>query len=553
MSKDKIIYDAASKSSTESTPNTFLEKTIESWLIKSNELGYTLPFAEVLIANGHAVIHVSKQNAFEQGKDLISIGPDGLVYAYQLKGGNITDKLWTDEIWTEIKKLWGLPVVHPSISFGTPHTSVLVTNGMLEDTVRRAITDLNHSEWKDAPLQTVVRGQLLRDFVDASAAFVPTKLADYRAFLDLFFADGSGFVDDEKLSTLLEDVLNLNEDVGTAAARKRNIAAAILFGSYAISPAVNAANHVACIHALARITGYVYAFIERYGIPKKDWNDSVTLLLRTIDTHAAELEEEFLRGSYDDLARDIWDGTLVGFRRAAAFDALAAYKLSLLLRGDERWRALSPARLLEWHAKGQLLWGEAAAISGMNRFWLFRALVPTEAAVYDLISGPLNDILDATGPELNTQGFISPYHDINTAVQLATGTSSEPIGESFRGHSYAVGSLVDLLARHDRRDTLEKLWRRITYISHAQYEPTAKWEWFRRRGESGKEVTEFPEQRKSWSELRGQADQVDVEALPEMLRAHPAFLPFFLLGYPHHACRNVIRYIDGEVTQAMAL
>src|SRR5437763_14002962 len=108
MSKDKITSDAVSKSSTESTPNTFLEKTIESWLIKTNELGYTLPFAEVLVAQGHAVIHISKQNAFEQGKDLTSIGPDGTVYGYQLKGGNITDHLWTTVVWPEIEKLRGL-------------------------------------------------------------------------------------------------------------------------------------------------------------------------------------------------------------------------------------------------------------------------------------------------------------------------------------------------------------------------------------------------------------------------------------------------------------
>lgn len=549
MSKDKITTDAVNTSSTESTPNTFLEKTIESWLTKTNELGYTLPFAEVLVSQGHAVIHVSKQNAFEQGKDLISIGPDGRVYAYQLKGGNITDRLWNEEIWSEIKKLWGLPVVHPSIPFGTPHTSVLVTNGMLEDSVRRIITDLNHSEWKAAPVQTVVRGQLIRDFVDASAAFLPKNLDDYRAFLDLFFADGRAFVDDQKLSALLEDVLDLDNAGATAEARKRNIAAAILYGSYAISPATDAGNHVACVHALTRVTGYVFALIERYAIPKKHWKDSVALLMSTIDGHAAALEQEFIAGRYDDLARDVWDGTLAIYRRAAAFDVLSAYKLSLLLRGDDQWASIPVANLLQWHVKGQLLWGEAAAITGLNRFWLFHALAPTTNEVFQLISGPLRDILDANGPELETNAFMSPYYDIDTAVELATGTRPEPIGESFRGHSYTVGSLINLLARHDQRATLSELWRRITYLSHTEYHPAAKWEWFRRRGQTGKEVSQFPQQTKSWSELRREADLVDKAALPEILLAHTAFLPFFLLAYPHHVGRNFVHHVDAEVTR----
>ncbi|MEK6374748.1 MAG: hypothetical protein AABO58_18880 [Acidobacteriota bacterium] len=533
-------------------PNTFLEKTIESWLIKTNELGYTLPFAEVLVAQGHAVIHISKQNAFEQGKDLISIGPDGTVCGYQLKGGNITDHLWTTVVWPEIEKLRGLPIIHPSIPAGTPHVSVLVTNGYIEDTVRRAITDLNNTRWQDAPLQTIVRGQLVRQFVDASSAFLPTKPADYQAFLELFFADGRGFVNDEKLSRLLEDVLDLENATAATEARKRNIAAAILFGSYAISGAAAAQNYVACIHAIARITGYVFCLVERYAVPKKHWKDSIDLLLGAIADHAHGLESEMLAGRYDDLCREIWDGSLAVFRRSAAFDALTAYKLSQLIRSDAHWSSVPPEQLVPWHMKGLALWGEAAVIGLVLRFLLFCAFASKSERIVDLLAGPLREILQANTPEFGGQPLLSPYFDIEVAVRLATGTLAEPIGESFRGHSFTVGLLVDLLARYDQRSALAELWPQITYISHAEYRPAEKWEWFRRRGKSGSETSDYPPQTMSWAELQRQARTIDVDSLPSMLIEYPQFLPFFAIAYPHHVTRNFVRHLDETVARAIS-
>lgn len=522
-------------------------------MTKTNELGYTLPFAEVLVSQGHAVIHISKQNAFEQGKDLISIDPSGRVYGYQLKGANITDHRWFREVKPEIDKLRDLPIIHPSIPAGTRHTSVLVTNGMIDDTVRRAITDMNNGPWKRAKLQTIVRGQLVRQFVDASAAFVPQQLDDYRAFLDLFFADGSGFIDDEKLSALFEHVLDLHTRNVTPIARKRNIAAAILYGSYAMSSAASAQNHVACLHALARLTGYVFAAVERYALPKALWSDSIKLLLDTIATHAQQLETEMLNGGYDNLCRDIWDGSIAIFRRQAAFDALVAFKLFQLLRRDDQWRSIDLQQLLPWNIKGQVLWGESAVLALVLRFLLFHALAPGDARPFDLLSGPLNALADANGPDFNPQALLSPYFNLDTAVQYVTDTLPEPINESFRGHSYTIGSLIDLLARYDQRQTLEALWRRITYVAHVEYQPARKWEYFRRRGASGREVSLYPKQTQSWAELKQGAAQVVPRDIPKMLLTHPEFLPFFLLAYPHHVGRNLVRHLDDVVTQALAV
>lgn len=160
--------------------STFLERTLEHWLTNTSELGYTLPFCQVLLAEGASVCHISRQNAFEQGKDIISVDSTGRAHGYQLKGGNITDAKWTTEVYPEIVKLRDLPIIHPSIDRNAGHTSWLVTNGWLEDTVRRAIDDHNTTKLRDAPLRTIVRGELLQRFLKASMRFVPQELEEYR-------------------------------------------------------------------------------------------------------------------------------------------------------------------------------------------------------------------------------------------------------------------------------------------------------------------------------------------------------------------------------------
>jgi hypothetical protein len=82
----------------------FLEKTIENWLTKTNEIGYQLPFCQVLLGEEFSICHISKHNAFEQGKDIIAVDSNGDPHVFQLKRGNITSAKWRDEVKAEIEK-----------------------------------------------------------------------------------------------------------------------------------------------------------------------------------------------------------------------------------------------------------------------------------------------------------------------------------------------------------------------------------------------------------------------------------------------------------------
>src|ERR1700752_3109957 len=102
------------------TSNPFLEKTVEHWLASVNELGYLLPFCQLLLSEGFSICHVSRQNAFEQGKDVIALDRDGIPCAFQLKGGNITNARWRSEVWPEIEELINYQIIHPSVDPNKP-------------------------------------------------------------------------------------------------------------------------------------------------------------------------------------------------------------------------------------------------------------------------------------------------------------------------------------------------------------------------------------------------------------------------------------------------
>ena len=104
------------------------EKLVEHWLTSANELGYQIPFCEVLIARGFEIIHVSTHGRGEHGKDIIARSANGGLWTFQLKGGDIALSDWR-RMRTEVAELVELPVRFPGVSESEAHTPVLVTNG----------------------------------------------------------------------------------------------------------------------------------------------------------------------------------------------------------------------------------------------------------------------------------------------------------------------------------------------------------------------------------------------------------------------------------------
>ena len=64
-----------------------IERAIENWLTKTNERNYQAAFCQVLMHKGHRVLYSSSHGPMEQGKDIITVAPDGDgdYHAYQTR------------------------------------------------------------------------------------------------------------------------------------------------------------------------------------------------------------------------------------------------------------------------------------------------------------------------------------------------------------------------------------------------------------------------------------------------------------------------------------
>ena len=63
-----------------------LNRLLENWLDSASERSYQSAFCQLLAAQGHTVLHSTRHNVLEYGKDILTIDPQGTPCAYQLKG-----------------------------------------------------------------------------------------------------------------------------------------------------------------------------------------------------------------------------------------------------------------------------------------------------------------------------------------------------------------------------------------------------------------------------------------------------------------------------------
>jgi hypothetical protein len=518
-----------------------------------NELGYQLPFCQLLLSEGFTVIHNSKQNAFEQGKDIIAIAPDGVPCGFQLKGNNIPNKRWRDEVKGEIEALRDLTIVHPSINKSARHHSYLVTNGELEDTVRFEIENLNGGKWKDAPLLVVTYGELLERFIRISGGFAPQKIKDYKSFLDLYFSDGRELVDEKEFSEFITDILRLDDDRLSKEERKRSISAGVLFTGYLISIFKKQENQVSILQTLSLLSAHILAVAERYKLSEKYWLDSFCIVWNEMMLAGEHLQSEINTDGLANVANSMFDGDLGIYRKNLAVSHLLAYKTAQLIEGDPRWKDIVNDAFFLKLKDSLKVWGEAALFPFILVFFLTKKVAEEGKLAgdwYEPIYAAIKLILQFNGRRSET-GMVSPYYGIETIIKRRFGLLEDPIDENFSGQSFLLGSLIDILARNGKRNELEAFWREITYITQASFIPEETWEHFLWRSDKGENKSIYPKQTQSWGELVREANRTNLEQVPTVIQNHPYFLPFFLLTYPHRITSNYSKFLADKIDKSV--
>lgn len=543
--------DSVYNSSEKKNSNPFLERTIENWLSSVNELGYQLPFCQLLISEGFRILHSSKHTAFEQGKDIIAIDKNDIPCAFQLKGGNITNTMWRDKTKGEIEELIDYTIVHPSVDKNKKHKSYLVTNGKLEDTVRVGIVNLNSDKWKGNPLQVIAGKELLRKFVELSGNFTPEQVSDYKSFLDLYFLGGRELIDEKKYAAFIKDVLQLDEDGLSKEERKRNIAAAVLYTSYIISSFKKENNHISIIQTLIFLCSHIFALVEKYKLNDKYWLGSFEIIWREIMNTGKLLEEEINNDGLVTLVNTIWDGEIAPYRRHLATSYLFAFKIAQLIEGNPKWNDIATNNFFIKLKESFKIWGEGALFPFILMLFYVKKASGNGDAIdyYRPLFSSLEVILKFNGRDSDI-GILSPYYDITTAIKRKFGLLEEPIDEKFVGRSFIIKPIIDILARYGKRKELEDYWRDITYIAQESFIPDELWRHFLWRCNTGENKSEFPQQTQSWKALVDSANKFDLGLIPETIQRHPYFLPFFLLVYPHRINTNYIKFLDELVRKS---
>jgi hypothetical protein len=514
-------------------------------LTKTNELGYQLPFCQLLLSEGYKIIQISKHNAFEQGKDIIAIDKKGMACAFQLKGGTISSEKWRNVVKGEVEELVELQIVHPSIVRDKKHKSFLVTNSILEDTVRLAIKNLNSGRWKKTPLQVIAKGELLKKFSDLSGNFVPQEIENYKSFLELFFADGKELIDEKKYTDFIMEVLRLDDDELKNEERKRNIASAVMYTSYIISAFQKNGNYISEIQTLTLLCAYIFALVEKYQLEERYWESSFQIIWDELKNTYLLLQKEIINEKgFEKIYNSLWDGEISLYRKHVGASYLICFKISQLLEGDKGWSDISEEDF-DCQIKNSLcIWGEAGLFPFLLLFFYYlQTQKPAKEKAILLLKLLLINMIKLNGKD--SEGLLlTPYYDITTLLKMKFRLLEEIIDDSFLGRSSFIGSVIDLLARYGEKKVLEDNWRAISYICQESFYPDSLWQHFLWRCKNGNNWSEFPEPTQSWQKLVQQANKVDQEMVPATLKKHPYFIPLFLLIYPHRITSNYIKFLD---------
>lgn len=519
-----------------------IERVIENWLTNTNEKGYQIPFCQYLISEKDTIIYISPHGPMEQGKDIISIDKNGIVYAYQLKGGDINLTEWRN-IQGEIDDLITIPIKHPSIDASTSYIPFLVTNGEISDPVRVNIVDknLNYKRLGFPELRTITGPELLQKFITVHGSFLPLELSDFKVFLELLLSQGDGFLNKELYVNFIESILFAKNKNKPDIIRK--ISSSILMTQYILQPYEKKENHIAIIEGWIILCSYIFNLVEKFSLKEKDWIQSNEIIINKINDQLEKLKEEFASKDNYLEGTPLGDGgKIYKARVTVVLGWLSAYELFRKKSEDnydtdinihEYVKKLYPEKM--WY------WGESS-----TPFFVMMSLLAFENNDLRLSNKIITDmILEIIFEnDYEGKGVPNPYITSDEIIASSYGVSEfEHNPEEFKGSSYHLETLVDILVRKERRDLLEILWRKITFICKETIVPNLKSDLFLWRCKEGTQVNAFYENPQSWKQLTLEANE-PILLIPKIIDYKLKFMYYFLLCYPHRLNRDTIKCID---------
>ena len=524
-----------------------IERLVENWLDNVNERGYEAAFCQALSARGYRIVHRSSHGPMEQGKDVIAIAQTGEVCAYQLKTGNIDQRLWR-EITGEVVDLVESAILHPNIRPEVRFKPYLVTNGQITDAVRLDIFAKN-AAWRARdrePLQLILKDELFEWFVTLQGRFLPTTPVDFQRFLSLYLAEKRDLLDKAAFCEFLESFLPIDEEVKRSEIR-RVFAATAVIANYILSGFQLAKNHLAVAEGWMIVIAYLLRIAESFKAYRRLWEPSLELCISAMDAALEDLAEEALASKHFIQGDPSVDLRLVPLRTTMVLGWLAGFSMYKRLNGCVHSREFDMyAKILDNFNPHQLdFWGETASpcfLAMALLVWSYGR----EGRACRMAASIVRTISEANkhGQAVGLpDAYLQPQELVEAFVKGET-----PFGyrQSFTGRSQSIQTFIEFIARRQRKRILEQQWYGICDIDPAEFVPTNPVDIYRWRCKKGDSQTRKWSRPQEWSALLDIAEQKQTPALL-LCSAYPELLPLFFLVFPHRMPPHLSRFLDHKV------
>lgn len=531
-----------------------IERLLESWLDNASERSYQAPFCQMLLADGHRIVHSSRHSAIEFGKDVVTLAPDGSVCAYQLKGkpgGRFTGKEF-QSILPQLLQLVTGDVSRPEVPSGARRRNILVTNALFEEEAAKALDEFNRGLPAGyQKLEVLSRGDLLDAAKRLGTALWPAELADANALLELLVSSGRDVLPLERLDALLTSTLALQEDANKPSAESvlRRITSAAVLTSIGLKTFSEEQNHLAVARAWVLCAVYICAAGARWNVNDARLTAAVDIAVEAALAELAWLTEE-VRSAPDTWDRATWFHPLL---RNAVFTEVTGW-LSLYWVESQRtgWRNEEHREclrsILPSDVKRLALWGEGALPQWLAWIWFLRGTEGDLHPEQQLVS-LLALLLRTNGPSAKLEPLASPYYDLSEILRhrlpgLTPREDDHLARDTPAGGSFFVKTLLHLVARAGRKRTCQDAWPEYTRIAHREFRPADAWRFCVIKTGHGQELSEHVPLAGRWADLYAEARGTDTPGVPQSLRERPFLLAAFAMTCPWRATPAVLRYLS---------
>jgi hypothetical protein len=525
-----------------------IEKLIENWLINVHELGYTIPFCEVLISRGYTIVRISRQGRGELGKDVIARSPAGELHTFQLKGPrDITLREW-QTIQNEVRDLVQLPAIDPAINREEPHVPFLVTNGEIVGDALASIEEYSNL-WErqgHAHLQIWRKHDLLGMFREAHGSYLPTDLVEFREFVQLYVSQFEDRLPREKFALFLQKLVRPEAVMGRGRNSKRAIESMVLMAGYILEQYERSDNHISAVEGWTVVATAILHVAARERLRGRDYKKSLDLIWSALYRNLEKLQDEiskrthfieprFLTAERDDIR---------GARTTLTLGWLSAKHFL-----DNRSEARPVDKSILETIKRELKWLRFLGESDWPYVMVLSLFVERflgspvgEALIQKWVRGMI-----LGNGRRGVIGVPSTYWLQEKVLSLLHGKLPPYELEMFSGQSYTIHSAMDMLVRRLLRQAITNFWPSASRLSFCDYLPADDAEWFSWRGYEGYMRVDNPSQPVSWREWRRSTLNVPRASVPAVLIEDSRWLLPFALTYPHRVTREMSGVIDAII------